>query len=155
MQTTPYPVWWVPRGVAVVTMPAQIDFTNCGQVHAALMQQLQAGATVVIADLAETVCCGYSATVTLVSVQAHAARAGARLRVAAAGPNARRIGQVAGAGHRLDFYPDLTAALAGPRMRGPAGEPATDRTLRLLPDGTVPGDQVLFSAGRARGGSPY
>jgi anti-anti-sigma regulatory factor len=154
MQTTPYSVWWVPRGVAVVAMPAQIDFNNCGQVHAALMQEVQAGATVVIADLTGTRCCGYSATVTLVSVQARAARAGARLRVAAAGSSARRIGQIAGAGHRLDFYPDLQAALAGPRMRGPAGgEPAAGHTPRLLGGGAAPNGQGQ-PAGRLLAVSP-
>jgi hypothetical protein len=40
--------------------------------------------------------------------------------VAAATPNARLIRRIAGARHRLDFYPDLAAALVGPRSRGTA-----------------------------------
>jgi hypothetical protein len=45
------------------------------------------------------------------------------------------IEEPAGPGHPLDFYPDLTAALAGPRARGTTGrETATGRRLRLIPD---------------------
>jgi hypothetical protein len=51
--------------------------------QAMLMGAVEAGAAVVIADLTQTRCCGHAATVTLVSVHALAARAGARLRMAA------------------------------------------------------------------------
>jgi anti-anti-sigma regulatory factor len=115
MQRTPYTVWWAPHRAAVVSMPARIDRANCVRVHAALMQAVDSGAAVIVADLTRTGFCGHAATVTLVSVHALAARAGARLRVAAARPNSRLIGQIAGTGHRLDLYPDLTAALATPR----------------------------------------
>jgi hypothetical protein len=58
------------------------------------------------------------------------------LRVAAAPPNARLIAQIAGPGHRLDLYPDLTTALAGPRSRRSAGGmTATGFRLRLIPGG--------------------
>jgi anti-anti-sigma regulatory factor len=117
MHPTPYPVWRAPTGAAVVTMPGQIDDADCGQVHAALMRALQSGATVIVADLTGTRSCSYSAAETLVSAQARAAGAGARVKVAATAGKALLIGQVAGAGHQLDFYPDLDAALAGPRAR--------------------------------------
>jgi hypothetical protein len=122
--------------MSAVSMPGWIDNANCDQMDAALTRAVQPEATVIIADLTRTDFCGHAAT-TLVSDQAWAARAGARLRVAAAAPDARLIGQIGGAGHPLDFYPDLTTALAGPRSRGtaPARIPtATDYPRRLIPD---------------------
>jgi anti-anti-sigma regulatory factor len=80
----------------VVSMPGQIDRANCARVHAALMQAVDSGAGVIVADLTRTDFCGDAATVTLVSAHDLAAQAGSRLRVAAARPNARLIGQIAG-----------------------------------------------------------
>jgi hypothetical protein len=138
MHPTPYPVWQAPGGAAVVTMPGQIGDADCGQVHAALMRAVQSGATVIVADLTATRTCSYSAAETLVSAQACAAGAGARVKVAADVGRALLIGQVAGAGHQLDFYPDLEAALAGPRARGTAaGETPQGRQLRLIPGGAA------------------
>jgi hypothetical protein len=116
-------------------MPGQIGDADRAQVYAALMRAVQSGATVIIADLTRTDLYGYSAVETLVSVQARAAEAGARLKVAAAAGEALLIGQIAGAGHQLDFYPDLTAALAGPRSRGPACvRTDTGYRRRVIPD---------------------
>jgi len=135
MHTTPYTEWWAPHGTAVVSMPAQIDRTNCARVHAALMQPVRAGATVIVADLTRTDFCGHAATVTLVSVRALAAQAGTRLRVAVTRTNARLIGQIAGDGRRLDLYPDLTSALAGPRSRATTCvRTTTGYRLRVIPD---------------------
>jgi anti-anti-sigma regulatory factor len=135
MQTTPYTVWWAPHGVAVVSMPAQIDRANCAEVHAALMQAVDSGAAVIVADLTKTDFCGHAATVTLVSAHALAAQAGVRLRVAAARPNARLMGQIAGTGHGLDLYRNLTTALAGPRSRGIiCVRTATGYRRRVIPD---------------------
>jgi anti-anti-sigma regulatory factor len=138
VQTTPYTVWRAPTVAAVVSMPAQIDYASCGRVRAALMRAVRSGAKVIVADLTRTDFCGYAGTETLVRVHAMAAEAGAQLRVAAAGPQARLIGQIAGHRHRLDVYPDLTAALAGPRSRGTTGgATATGCRLRLIPAGAA------------------
>jgi anti-anti-sigma regulatory factor len=135
MQTTPYTVWWAPHGAAVVSMPAQIDRANCADVHAALMQALRSGPALIVADLTGTDLCGHAAMVTLVSAHALAAQAGTRLRVAADRPNARLIGEIAGNGHRLDVYPDLTTALAGPRSRrNTCVRTETGYRLRVIPD---------------------
>lgn len=135
MRATPFTVWWAPHGTAVVSMPARIDRTNCARVYAALMQAVRSGAAVIVADLTSTDFCGHAATVALVSVHALAAQAGTRLRVAASRPNARLIGQIAGNGPRLDLYPDLTTALAGPRSRRNACvRTATGYRLRVIPD---------------------
>ena len=128
----------------MVPMPVEINFTNCGQMYAALMLALESGAAVVVADLTRTSLCGYSATVTLISVEARAARAGAQLRVAAAASKARLMGRIAGAGHRLDFYPDLAAALADPQK--PAGAyTAAGYRLKLK---VVPGGGARTSPGK-------
>jgi hypothetical protein len=119
-------------------MPGQIDRANCARVHAALMQAVQSGAAVIVADLTRTGSCSHAATVTLLSAHALAAQAGARLRLAAAAPNAQLIEQIAGAGHRPDVYPDLTAALAGPRSRGTrCVRTATGYRFRLIPDASA------------------
>lgn len=138
MDPAPYTVWQASTGAAVVSMPAQIDHGTCARVHAVLMLALESGAEVVIADLTRTDFCGYAGTETLVQVQALAAQAGGQLRVAATAPHARLIGQIAGPGHRLDLYPDLTAALAGPQSRGTSrGTTATRCRLRLIPGGAA------------------
>jgi anti-anti-sigma regulatory factor len=140
MHPTPYPVRQASGGAAVITMPGQIGDADCGQVHAAVMQAVQSGASIIVADLTGTRSCSYSAAETLVSAQARAAGAGVRVKVAAATGQALLIGQVAGAGHQLDFYPDLEAALAGPRARGTAaGQTAPGRRLRLIRDGAAAG----------------
>ena len=126
MQATPYTVWRAPSGAVVVSMPGQIGRADCSRVHAALTRALQPGATVIV-DLTRADFRGHDAIVTLVSMQGLAAQAGARLRVAASAPNARLIRQVAGARHRLDFYPDLAAALVGPRSRDTARRPDRSR----------------------------
>jgi hypothetical protein len=91
---------------------------------------------VVIADLTRTDFCAYAGTETLVRVHALAAAADVQLRVAATASHARLVGQIAGPGHRLDLYPDLTAALAGPQSRGTSrGTTATGYRLRLIPGG--------------------
>lgn len=141
MHPIPYSVWRALSGAAVVTMPEHIDDANCAQVYAALMRAVGSGAAVIIADLTRTGSCGYSAAETLVSVQARAGEAGARLKVAAAAGKALLIGQIAGPGHQLDFYPDIEAALAGARTRGTArGTAATGRRLRLIPGGAAMSD---------------
>jgi anti-anti-sigma regulatory factor len=130
MNPTSYSVWWTPRGAAVVTMPEEIDLTNCDRVHEALLWAVDSGATVVIADLTGTRYCSYTGAATLVNAHFFAAEAGAQLRVTAAAPKARLIRKIAGAAHRLHMYPSLAAALAGPRTRGKA---AAGRRLRLVP----------------------
>ena len=133
--TTRYSVWWSPSGAAVVGMPGRIDVTNCDLVHAALIGAVESGFAVVIADLTKTSFCSYTGAAALVSAHAQAAQAGTRLRVAATWPNVRLIRKIAGTSHPLDCYPDLTAALAGPRSRGAAGgTTATRGRLSLIPD---------------------
>lgn len=133
--TTPYSAWQARTGAAVVSMPSRIDSTNCDQAHAALTRAVESGSAVVIADLTRTSFCSYTGAAALVSVHARAARAGRRLRVAAAGPNARLIRKIAGTSHVIDCYPDLTAALTGPRSRGTTrGITASGRRLSLIPD---------------------
>jgi hypothetical protein len=58
--------------------------------------------------------------------------------------NARLIGQIAGKAHRLDLYPDLTAALAGPRSRA-ATCVRTTTGYRLT---AIPDEEARRSAGK-------
>jgi len=142
MHPIPYSVWWAPQGAAVVTMPAEIDLANCDQVHAALVRAVESGPAVVIADLTGTSYCGYAGTATLVNVHVRAAESGGRLRLAVPALQARLIRKIAGTRHSLDCYPDLTAALAGPRARD---QGAAGPRLTLVPGQAVrsPGSPVL------------
>ena len=51
-----YPVLWIGQ-TAVITLPAEIDITNAGQVREVLLSVLNQGAAVLIADLSTTTFC--------------------------------------------------------------------------------------------------
>lgn len=150
MPWVPYSVWSAPGRPAVVTLPREIDIANCGKVHGALMRALDTGATVVIADMTGTGFCDCAAVSTFAAIQARAAAAGTQLRVAVASPAVRRTLHLIAAGQRLDLYPDLAAAVAGPpapgnntgtagNRRGTAGR----RGLRLIPgEGSASGPRT-------------
>ena len=97
-----------PRAV-VVTLPAQIDISNSGQVHDVLARSLRGGAAVLIADATRTTFCDCSGVTALTRAHRRAAITRAQLRVAAS-PAVARILQLIGA-HGLDTYPTVAAAL--------------------------------------------
>jgi anti-anti-sigma factor len=101
--------------VAVISLPDEIDVTNSGQVQAMLLQAVQDGAAVLVADMTGTVFCASDGVQALVSAHSAAAAAGVRLRLAvgAGSPAVRRVLALTGADRLLDVYPDPDAALAG------------------------------------------
>lgn len=103
----------------VVTLPADIDVTNSGRIHTVLLQAVDDGAAVLIADLSATEFCASAGVQVLTHVHHAALAAGARLRVAAPSSMVQRVLELTGASHLIDTYPSLAAALAGPPV--PAG----------------------------------
>jgi anti-sigma B factor antagonist len=109
--------------LAVVTLPAEIDVSNDGQVLDMLTRALDGGTAaldggtaVLVADASGTAFCDCSGVTALIIAGNQAAAAGARLRVAAS-PAVRRVLELTRADQVLDIYPTLAAALAV------AGEP--------------------------------
>jgi anti-anti-sigma factor len=94
----------------VVTLPAEIDVANGGQVHDALAQALCGGAAVLVADATGTTFCDCAGVGALVRAHHQAAAAGAQLRVTAS-PAVRRILELTGTNHLLHTYPTVNAAL--------------------------------------------
>jgi anti-anti-sigma factor len=95
----------------VVTLPAEIDVSNDGQVQDMLTRGLAGGTAVLVADAGATAFCGCAGAAALLATRYRAAAAGARLRVAAS-PAVRRILELTGADQLLDTYPTLAAAVA-------------------------------------------
>jgi anti-anti-sigma factor len=95
----------------VVTLPAEIDASNDGQVQDTLTHELEHGTAVLVADAAGTAFCDCAGVTALILAHRRAAAAGAQLRVAAS-PAMRRILELTSADQVLDTYPTLAAALA-------------------------------------------
>jgi anti-sigma B factor antagonist len=98
--------------LAVVTLPAEIDISNDGQVQDTLTRALDDGTAVLVADAGGTTFCGCSGVTALLRTHHRAAAAGAQLRVVAGRPAMRRILELTAADQVLNTYPTLAAALA-------------------------------------------
>lgn len=106
---------------AVVSLPAEIDITNAGQVYDRLMAAAATGAPVVIADCTATVFCDVAGVRRLVMGHAQAAARGVQLRlVIAPGGLLRRLLELLGADSVLPVYPGVEEASA------PAVRPVQD-----------------------------
>ena len=96
---------------AVVSLPAEIDITNAGQVYELLMAAAATGAPVVIADCTATVFCDVAGVRRLVMGHAQAAARGVQLRlVIAPGGLLRRLLELLGADSVLPVYPGVEEA---------------------------------------------
>jgi anti-sigma B factor antagonist len=101
----------LPR-LAVVTLPAEIDISNDGQVQDTLTRALDDGTAVLVADAGATTFCGCAGVTALLRAHHRAAAAGAQLRVVAGSPPMRRILKLTAADQVLNTYPTLAVALA-------------------------------------------
>jgi len=98
--------------LAVVTLPAEIDASNDGQIQDTLTRALDDGTAVLVADAGATAFCGCSGVTALLLAHHRAAAAGAQLRVVVGSPPMRRILELTAADQVLNTYPTLAAALA-------------------------------------------
>jgi len=103
----------VARGVpVVVALPAEIDVTNCDQVHDELIAALEPGVGIVVADLTSTVFCDSSGVHAIMRTYESATARGVQLWLAV--PQAgsvRRVLELTGVGRLMPVYPSLQDAM--------------------------------------------
>jgi anti-sigma B factor antagonist len=97
---------------AVITMPAEIDITNAGQVRQALLSAVERQVPVLIVDMSRTTFCDSAGVQAVIAAYRQAAMTGTQFRLVAT--EVRRIFTVIGADQLIPTYPTLESALAGP-----------------------------------------
>jgi anti-sigma B factor antagonist len=106
------PVW--AGGVAIMTLPAEVDISNAEQVREGLLSAMAQGASRVIADMTATTFCDSAGVTALVRVVRQATAHGSRLRLAATAPAVTRVLALTGVDRLIEVYPSVAAALADP-----------------------------------------
>jgi anti-anti-sigma factor len=107
----PYPVRWGGRQ-AVVALPEHIDASNSGLIREQLLDLINRGAAVLIADMTGTVSCDHGGADALLGAYRRAALSGGRLRVAATVPVVRRVLEASGLDRLVPVYPSVETAMA-------------------------------------------
>jgi anti-anti-sigma factor len=97
---------------AVVTLPAEIDFTNADAVGAQLRAALDPAVRLVVVDMAATVFCDCAGLHQLASAHQAAADYRAQLRLAGCSPAVLRVMDLTGLDSRIPVYPSVQDALA-------------------------------------------
>ena len=101
------------RGVpVVVALPAEIDVTNCDEVHDQLIAALEPGVGIVVADLTSTVFCDSSGVHAIMRAYERTTARGVQLWLAV--PQAgsvRRVLELTGVGRLMPVYPSLQDAM--------------------------------------------
>ena len=101
----------VPISLAVVSLPAEIDVTNAGEVLALVAAALAPGVTVVVADLTGTRFCDSAGLRHLLLAHREATRAGAQLRLVIPADGAvGRVTELTGISRFVAVYPTLQLA---------------------------------------------
>lgn len=119
------PVRWIGQQ-AVVTLPPNVDISNADHVREQLLQAVNRGAAVLVADLAATVSCDYSGAEAIARAYQRAVASGTDLRLVVAADVVRRTFRVNGLHRLIPIYPALDAALAAGRgAPEPPHAPAT------------------------------
>ena len=94
----------------VVTVPAEVDATNSGEIRQALLSAASQGEPVLIIDMSGTTFCDSTGVQAIVAAYRQAAANGTGFRLVATA--ALRILTVVGVDQLIPIYPDLEAALA-------------------------------------------
>jgi anti-sigma B factor antagonist len=102
------------RGAPVaVALPAEIDVTNCDQVHDQLVAAFEPGVGIVIADLTSTIFCDSSGVHAIMHAYERAAARGIQLWLAVTEDGSvRRVLQLTGVGRLMPVYPSLQEAIS-------------------------------------------
>jgi anti-sigma B factor antagonist len=95
----------------IVTLPAEIDFTNAGSVGEQLRTAFRPGVAVVIADMTATTFSDSAAVRNLLLASDKAAEAQAELRLAIPSATVLRTLTMLGLDRVLQIYPSLESAL--------------------------------------------
>jgi anti-anti-sigma factor len=132
-----YPVRWT-GGQAVLRLPERIGAANSGQVREQLLELVDQGADVLIADMTATVSCDHRGADALLRAFRRASGNGTQLRVAVSAQVVRRVLDVSGLDRLVSIHPSVETAVAAgepsgviPLVRklpgGPAGDGASAR----------------------------
>jgi len=138
----PSPVRWAGRQVVVI-LPEHIGVPDSGPIREQLLELLNQGAAVLIADMTGTVSCDHSGADALLRAYQRASASGAQLRIAVTAPVVRRVLEASGLDRLVSIYPSAEAAIA-------AGTPGV---IPLLPR-PGPGWEEGQARSRRRGRAP-
>jgi anti-sigma B factor antagonist len=116
-----YSLRWV-NSLAVITMPAEIDAANAGEVRAALLSAARSDVPVLVIDMTRTTFCDSSGVHAVITAYRQAAQTGTELRLAVT--TVQRIFTVIGAHQLMPIYPALEAALVANAGRASPSHPA-------------------------------
>jgi anti-anti-sigma factor len=97
----------------MITLPAEIDIANAGQVCEELLRALSSDPAVLVVDMTRTSFCGAAGIDALMRVRGGAFAAGIVLRVAVSAPMVRQVLEMTGVDQLIGVYPGQDAALAG------------------------------------------
>jgi anti-anti-sigma factor len=98
----------------VISLPPEIDIANAEQVRDDLLDGIDQGYAVVVADMNSTSFCDCAGVAALLSAGSYAARRGAQLRVVARARSVLRMFELTGMQLRLPVYRNSADALEGP-----------------------------------------
>ena len=107
----PCPVRWTGRQ-AVVTLPEHIGVSNSGQIREQLLELVNRGAAVLIADMTGTVSCDHGGADAVLRAYQRASVSGTQLRVAVTAQIVRRVLDASGLDRLVSIYPSVQAAIA-------------------------------------------
>jgi anti-anti-sigma factor len=95
----------------VITLPENVDLSNSGPIREQLLELLNRGAEVLIADMTGTVSCDYSGADALLRAYQRASASGAQLRIAVTTPVVRRVLDASALDRLVSVYPSAEAAI--------------------------------------------
>jgi anti-anti-sigma factor len=124
MRDEPFPVEWTGR-LAVVAFPGHVDISNVGQLRDRLLEVINRGAAVLIADMTATESCDHAAVEAVARACQRAAVSGTQVKLVVSAPVVRRVLSIEGLDRVVSIYPSLEAAMAAGRPGlVPNGRPA-------------------------------
>lgn len=110
MAAEDYKVQWVGRH-ALVTMPAEIDVVNSGEIRQALLAAASVGAEVLVIDMSGTTFCDSGGVQAIIATYKWVKETRTQLRLVATA--VLRILTLVGVDQLTPIYPTLEAALTG------------------------------------------
>ena len=116
-----------------MTLPAHIGISDSGPIGEQLVDLLNQGAAVLVADMTETLSCDRSGAAALLRAHQRASASGAQLRVAVTAPAVRKVLEASGLDRLVSIYPSVEAAIAArtpdviPLLPRPGPSPAEGR----------------------------
>ncbi|HEY1920651.1 MAG TPA: STAS domain-containing protein [Streptosporangiaceae bacterium] len=98
--------------LAVITMPAEVDMSNGGDVQAFLLATLERNPDVLVVDMAATTFCDSAGLRAVMISHRQAGTQGSEFRLVVGSPGVQRVFSIIGASEHVQIYPDLDSALA-------------------------------------------